>query len=1355
MIWSNTNNTNTSNKDNKADNKDGNTEDNSSGNQKTDNKLGQGLVESLSSSLHAVVSANVPKSPGRFSAPRLNRSRSSSPAPPASSSINTGTSSANTSTAAANATAGGTLMSSTSLGVVKRRSNSRDRSGSFSSNFSRHRKLQNPMPLGVTQLPTQAPNFLTKEEATQRGIPVKFWSTQVIESGLGSLLGEGGFAQVFAVDIAVPISADEQKKDAEQEDSSSSGDDATTKKFAVKILRPALISNGDKFVLQKAKEDFMHEVQILSELALDPHDHVIALRGLSSNPRVNQKAKSAASLPVEPKIPLNLFLVLDRIGETLAERIQLWRHERKTQSFTPEQEVQRMDAKLKYAHQIAQAVQHLHQRRILYRDLKPENLGFKRLSQSIQSDGGYDEVLQLFDFGMARQLPPTSTAGTATNTKTTLSTSQLKYTLGKNNKSAQQQGGHSRNSSFSSIPGMAALAMTSASPGLASIAMASSSPSKKPPKQQKAYASVNDDKDKQQQPPQPLVPPPSPERHQQPKQPVEKKEQAEEIEEFFVMPVCGTQRYMAHEVLLQGMYTLKSDSYAWAMVVWEMISQTKPFHYMTPSVHKILVCQNGDRPPLPGYGIPPPMQQLLRTAWAHSVANRISMAEICAQLQEYFEAGSAADGSVEIALHSATPASSSTETTAGQTTTDLADTESKLLLIPTLERIQNQATLIPPSPVCGETLSHSRTNSNSSIALSANENVIDTPQQEEKEDEHEEKETATVIPPSPVSACDASLSHKRGDSSTTNTSGPADPSDRGNSSNADQEEESSQMIVVMSSALSNSMFHSKQYKKSNSLDDTSTITKSTTSATIPRLPAPPEGKSKRIRHRRHNSNGSSSHVLSASLVEADQEQRQRPPSTYRTRYQHKHNRSSSNSSTASLSAIFPYENGDDNDCSNDPTNDKHPLLTTVNRKSSSKSPLRQITDASSLDGSPLHPSKRSAATSISAALVTTGASTTSEAGIGRRHRKTRSCVPELQAIDESANNEVITAITAIVPWSNNSHDNVTVARFGRSNTAPSSSFNVGANSGSTIMNFDGDESFEVVFQEWEMDDPHASAFSASSTIMSASSSSTSTSSGKHGSTNGRTTNQNVFKSNSTAFGSTAVPAVISPTPYLAPSFSFDETITTTATTMLTIMPGQAPSLSLTDLHQRKQDLKETLKQYDINFARSHGRMPRKREKEPVRPLYEHYNALKLHICSLESLKHQLKEFDIAFSQKHGRIPTESEKQVIRHLYDRYKAKKSEVASFVWEYQQHLQQLSQQQQRDNDHHHESNTHNMPVFRPFTHQWSGGVGDVSTTAIGRITKLFLPLSSFDSIHSASDVLHHQHYNNYDDGMEVAEV
>jgi len=67
----------------------------------------------------------------------------------------------------------------------------------------------------------------------------------------------------------------------------------------------------------------------------------------------------------------------------------------------------------------------------------------------------------------------------------------------------------------------------------------------------------------------------------------------------------------------------------------------------------------------------------------------------------------------------------------------------------------------------------------------------------------------------------------------------------------------------------------------------------------------------------------------------------------------------------------------------------------------------------------------------------------------------------------------------------------------------------------------------------------------------------------------------------------------------------------------TSFSSELNGMSMSDLSARKRELKQQLKQYDMKFARKHGRMPVKAEKEPIRHLYENYNALKTQINAME------------------------------------------------------------------------------------------------------------------------------------------
>ena len=55
---------------------------------------------------------------------------------------------------------------------------------------------------------------------------------------------------------------------------------------------------------------------------------------------------------------------------------------------------------------------------------------------------------------------------------------------------------------------------------------------------------------------------------------------------------------------------------------------------------------------------------------------------------------------------------------------------------------------------------------------------------------------------------------------------------------------------------------------------------------------------------------------------------------------------------------------------------------------------------------------------------------------------------------------------------------------------------------------------------------------------------------------------------------------------------------------------KAQTIPAQELSERKKLLKQQLKKFDADFLRDKGRMPKKVEKEPIRHLYEQYNALK-------------------------------------------------------------------------------------------------------------------------------------------------
>jgi serine/threonine protein kinase len=191
----------------------------------------------------------------------------------------------------------------------------------------------------------------------------------------GQLLGYGGFSEVheivgFALNPSVSHQLTPFQQRARLLLQRQCIDPVTGRgRYAIKHLQTRLLEkNSDEFA--HAASDLAVEAQYLGAIE---HPHILSVRGL----------------PIEGIHALAdgkhdaFFIVTDRLEDTLDRRVQSW---------------QTRDADVLYkaelALQLASALEYLHERRIVFRDLKPQNIGFT-------SDG----TLKLFDFGLCRELP--------------------------------------------------------------------------------------------------------------------------------------------------------------------------------------------------------------------------------------------------------------------------------------------------------------------------------------------------------------------------------------------------------------------------------------------------------------------------------------------------------------------------------------------------------------------------------------------------------------------------------------------------------------------------------------------------------------------------------------------------------------------------------------------------------------------------------------------------------------------------------------------------------------------------------------------------------------------------------------
>lgn len=194
----------------------------------------------------------------------------------------------------------------------------------------------------------------------------------------GSLLGKGGFSEVHEIiglalnpNISRQLSLEEQSK---REQLKRSCIDPTTGRcrYALKHLKAQLLEEQTPDEFYYAASDLAVEAHYMS--AFD-HPNILSLRALPLN---GTKSFSESDGDHD-----SFFIICDKLEGTLDSKIEEW-----AQSDMGVLEKSRL------ALQLADALSYLHTRRIVFRDLKPQNIGFT-------SNGS----LQLFDFGLCRELP--------------------------------------------------------------------------------------------------------------------------------------------------------------------------------------------------------------------------------------------------------------------------------------------------------------------------------------------------------------------------------------------------------------------------------------------------------------------------------------------------------------------------------------------------------------------------------------------------------------------------------------------------------------------------------------------------------------------------------------------------------------------------------------------------------------------------------------------------------------------------------------------------------------------------------------------------------------------------------------
>jgi len=218
---------------------------------------------------------------------------------------------------------------------------------------------------------------------------------QLTELNIGRVLGRGGFCVVSEINKITLVDGvgEERVSEGEANNQNIIQDRLFMTNNCMRLNKgKSACRYGIKIIQDKCKKDANTYINAVIDLAVEArflsvvrHPNIIKMRAMSN---------------VDPCATGKFFVVLDRLYDILSQRLLKW----KKKDFKGLKKLIDMKGKKKnafytdrltIAYDIGTALKYLHDMHVLYRDIKPDNIGF-----DVRGD------VKIFDFGLAKEFNP-------------------------------------------------------------------------------------------------------------------------------------------------------------------------------------------------------------------------------------------------------------------------------------------------------------------------------------------------------------------------------------------------------------------------------------------------------------------------------------------------------------------------------------------------------------------------------------------------------------------------------------------------------------------------------------------------------------------------------------------------------------------------------------------------------------------------------------------------------------------------------------------------------------------------------------------------------------------------------------